>query len=197
MSYYLPASDTVYIHIPKTAGSSVSNWIKKNLNYEYEGRQHDFYRHWVKNHRVPAHHFVTVRNPYTRIFSWFHYQGRLLNDKIQQGEPLLECEEKNLEIYSKGFAHWIAMDDRPWFYKDIKRQQIQYFDRDTAIKVHIENFNNDFVKVQELVNCFDPIGVDNVSPASQLDYREYYDKKAKSFVDKLYANDLDYLGYTF
>jgi len=197
MPYYMPETDTVFIHIPKTAGSSVTSWIRNNLEFKYTDRPHDFYRHWVKKHGVPSCHFVTVRNPYIRIFSWFHFQGRLITDKIEQGEKLTSTERGNLEVYEKGFAHWIAMDDRPWFYKDIKRQQVQYFDRNTALKVHVENFDNDFVKIQEHFNCFEPIGFHNVSKSSQLDYREHYDKKSKAFVDKIYADDLAYLGYSF
>lgn len=197
MSYYLPETDSVFIHIPKTAGSSVSNWIKENLNYKVLGKQHDLYRHWCKNHGKPTYHFVVVRNPYARIFSWFHYQGRLITDKIDAGEKLTSTEEQNLEFHNKGFDHWVLNSERPWYYKDIKRQQIEYFNKDTVIKVHLENINEEFVQIQEHVNCFAPIGKDNVSTSSQLDYRDFYSKKSKQFVEKIYGGDFSYLGYKF
>ena len=63
------------------------------------------------------------------------------------------------------------------------------------IIMRFENIRKDFVQIQEMLQCWKPLGIYNSSGRSG--YEKYYDDEAIDIIKKVYKKDLDMFGYKF
>jgi hypothetical protein len=82
MAYYIPSLDLAFIHIPKNGGTSILQWIEENFEYKKIGSKHVDIKGFTAckygNVPRPRYYFSVVRNPYSRILSWFYYQEKMI-----------------------------------------------------------------------------------------------------------------------
>lgn len=207
MSIYLPHNDTVFIHIPKTGGTSILKWMQENFDdSEKRGDKHLDYWQYSKNWSVPANHFACVRNPYARVLSWFHYMGEQANARlyaVQQGtlEKAEPWDEAAWRMYKRGFKVWVreAVNNpagRMWSQQNLLKNQADWYD-DKTVKfvLRTEKLNEDFVQVQEWLNCDVPLGHHNKT--THKHYREYYDFEMKIAIQRIFEKDFDTFKYVF
>jgi hypothetical protein len=105
-------SGTMFVHIPKTAGTSIFNIIyNKGLDMwnRTSPRSHESYLSLKKNNVIDSSVFLfsVVRNPYTRTYSCFHqfnktnktnisfieYLNNIKNNNISEKTPLLHLPQ--------------------------------------------------------------------------------------------------------
>jgi len=60
----------------------------------------------------------------------------------------------------------------------------------------LENINEDFVKIQEKLNCYTPLPVRNKTK-SRIQYQEYYTSELIDTVYKMYKKDINTYKYQF
>lgn len=206
MSIYLPHNDTAFIHIPKTGGTSILRWMKENFEYEDRGDKHLDYNRYVKIYDVPTYHFACVRNPYARVLSWFHYMGEQAHSRlwaVQQGtlDQAEPWDEAAWRMYKRGFKIWVreAVNNpagRMWSNQNLLQQQADWYNSDTVkFVLKTETLSEDFIQVQDWLNCYEPLGHFNKSKAG--DYREHYDFEMKLAIQRIFEKDLDTFKYTF
>jgi hypothetical protein len=197
MAYYIPSCDIVFIHIPKTGGTSILKWIEDNLDYEKKGIKHTWINKLCNTHGPVKNHFTCVRNPYARILSWFHYQGKKSKERLDKNKAR-NYDSELFKIYQEGFNYWIKNGNPNILLNEtIKRPQTDYYNSDVLFVLKTENLSSDFIKVQKYFNCFLPLDHVNKSKSSLLNYRDEYDLESKKIVSKLYEKDLDLLKYSF
>jgi hypothetical protein len=207
MSVYLPSKDLVFIHIPKTGGTSIIRWLGEHFeNTEKRGDKHLDYNRYVKAYGVPTHHFVCVRNPYERILSWFFYMGEQAHARlaaVQAGtlEKAEDWDEAAYRMYRKGFKIWIkeAINNpmgRMWARENLLQNQVDWYDHNTIdFVLRTERLNTDFIKVQDWLGCYKPLM--HLNKSHHTYYRDYYDFEMKLVIQKYFEKDLDTYGYTF
>lgn len=197
MAFYIPSKNCVFVHIPKTGGTSVLKWISENLEYKKSSTKHCSFNKWQKQQAIKANHFTVVRNPYARILSWFNYQGKMAcNRKTSNNQR--NYDEDMIFYYKKGFEYWLERGHPGVLLnKTILTQQTDYYTSDCLFVLSTENLNNEFTLIQDYFNVFEPIKHLNKSDGSTKNYRDYYNSNTKKIVSKLYEKDLDVLGYTF
>lgn len=197
MAYYIPSHDTVFIHIPKTGGTSVLRWIEENFHYEKRGTKHSGIDKWKNTHGPVENYFTCVRNPYARILSWFHYQGKKSKERLDKNKAR-HYDQELFEIYQTGFNNWLRNGNPNVLLNGtIKRQQVDYYNSRVLFVLKTETLKEDFKKVQSYFHCYSPLDYVNKSKSSLLDYRNEYNSESKKIVSKLYEKDLDILKYTF
>lgn len=197
MAYYIPSHDTVFIHIPKTGGTSVLRWIEENFHYEKRGIKHSWIDKWENTHGPVENYFTCVRNPYARILSWFHYQGKKSKERLDKNKAR-HYDQELFEIYQTGFNNWLKNGNPNVLLNEtIKRQQVDYYNSRVLFVLKTETLKQDFKKVQSYFHCYSPLDHVNKSKSSLLDYRNEYNSESKKIVSKLYEKDLDILKYTF
>ena len=193
MSIHFPSVPATFIHIPKTGGLSFRHWAFDHL------KDFDFTRDQEHSDLIQKHKywpnlgttFTFVRNPYARLVSIYHFLG-------QRAEMSKKTDQdfKELLIFRKGFNHWIRNDVE---YGDIwskKKQQVDWFsNRQVDIILKIEEIDQDFKKIQELLNCYEPLP--HINKSIHDDYRSYYDQETKKLVENLCRKDLERFGYDF
>lgn len=165
--------ELVFIHIPRTGGSSVKNAL---------GIGEPFYKNgWHLSYsNIPTEFdnffsFAFVRNPWDRFVSIYEYQ----RSKNYKGS------EFHKQISELPFNEWIYL----FQYKDI--QQLDY------VGIKKLDFIGKFSNLKKhMKNIFD-VDVLHENKSDRLDYREYYDEKTKDFVFKIAKDDIEYFKFEF
>jgi len=205
---------TIFIHIPKCAGSGMAQKLFA-LNESGDGLSQEVDKHEsayaVANYLkydlfLQFFKFGFVRNPYDRMVSWFHYYQKLWKNPDE--EPCSQdCIDRFLEM---DFDTWI---------KSLKRHEEGGCRSETACPFHfianqyqyliwrdgrifvdfvgkVENIDEDWSYVCEKVGLpQEKLDVSNRS--DREDYRTYYTEETKAIVTAQYEKDLEYFDYSF
>ena len=177
----------LFIHIPKTGGSSVENFFTSNYSEGGLESKHKTAKAYESEFPYEFKEYFTfsiIRNPWEKCYSHYNYRAR---DNSQNGFT--------------GFS-----DFKNWILRKINsplvfQTQFDFLKNayDEILLDHIMSFEN----LQEDFNIVcDKIGI----PHSQLPhknktkhkhYTEYYDEETKSIVAEKYAKDIEYFNYKF
>jgi hypothetical protein len=187
----------IFVHIPKSAGVSVSRSLFGNLAGAHQS---------LKKYRImfapkefsEYFKFTFVRNPWDRLVSAFFFLkngGLTASDKRWSNKNLSAypdfdafvrngIQQKNI----RSFAHFRPQCD----FICLKRKQpgvdfIGYF----------ENLRADFAHVAQRLNLNSTLLEFNRTPYRKKDYREYYTDETRQIVARFYADDIEMLGYSF
>lgn len=173
----------LFVHIPKTAGSSISKILDDNNldNWKREyPRHHDPYFYLKNNNEIDekVFSFSVVRNPYTRTYSCYNqfnkanrtdisfitYLNNILEKKISEKTPLLHLPQ-SFYIVGEG--------DKIQVTKFYKFENLKELEKDLSWKIPSYNVG-DYTKDM---------------------YRDAYTNIAIDIVEKLYAFDFSAFGY--
>jgi chondroitin 4-sulfotransferase 11 len=185
----------IFIHIPKTAGTSINKML--NLEPDYEKRR-------INGHGGMAYHrkyfkkgyfsFSFCRNPWDRLFSAYFYLS---------SEKCLNWPVSNTRIHStikkyRDFKTFVNHIDESMNDKHFQHQHsfIQH-------PVYNIDFIGRFENLQEDFNTIcDKIGIPqqelpHKNKTKHKHYTEYYDDETRQIVTEKYAKDIEYFGYEF
>jgi chondroitin 4-sulfotransferase 11 len=175
----------VFIHIPKTGGSSIGSLFmpeSSNSSYSYPGKHSRLKEKNVKGYFT----FSFVRNSFAKMLS--HYTFFIKRNLDHRGS------------FSKFVKYYCSSERTGWQRNDFL-PQFDYLSLDG------ETCDIDFVgKTENLQQDFnvvcDKIGI----PQQQLPhknkskhkhYTEYYDDETREIVAEKYAKDIEYFNYEF
>lgn len=175
---YLEKHNTVFVHIPKCAGTSIENTLKavsssydytdnelllvKNKNpllgppslhhlsaREYLNRKHLSSEQWSK-----AYKFSLVRNPYSRLVSAYNYRGLSIRARIL-GKKSWTFEEFVLKFFPKFFDENYIYGHDNWTHV----KPMWHFTHDKSASyclldklVKLENLQVDLLAVQKEIH---------------------------------------------
>lgn len=211
----------VFVHIPKNAGTSISQaldlrfnhcqirkrfgikskktWKKYHLAQIYKNKvlQHLTLPNMIKINYLPFsifqnfYKFAFVRNPWDRFISEFFY---LKKDK-NFSEYLKIFNETSIQYILKNQDY------------DHVRQQVDYIQSYKNIKMdfigRFENLQEDWNKIcdnikfgNSLKYLLGQIKIDYHTNRKK-DYKNYYNSRTKKLIEKTYQQDIDTFHYTF
>jgi hypothetical protein len=199
----------IFIHIHKTAGSSVKNvlnkysWypeesiyctILKKLNLRpYTEDFHDHVRAWeIKEFISPkifseVYKFTFVRNPWDWMLSSYTYY---LKHKYMHPHSYFADQLKTF----KGFVKW-QTSNRLAFHN---QYEFIYDQKGNCLVDHIgkfENLESEFNSICNRLGIKEKLPHINIS--KELGYRHEYDDETKDIVFKYYKKDIDIFSYEF
>lgn len=200
-------NNLTFIHLPKNAGTSISQWIEQNTNYEYDGQRHQHISglplDWQDNT------FCVVRNPYQRAVSWYYFVQQMLDKKLIRTENLSFIQPQ-LEILQEGFEKFVSVYFNYVFSKSKFRNashvmtlksiaQTNFVGDDyQGIVIKYENIHQDWKIVQDIVGCHIPLPVTNITNyGNTSNWKKLYTSESKRAVSRLYQKDIELFGYTF
>lgn len=193
MAYFIPEHKTMFIHISKAGGTSVKNWLLKNFIANKVRQKHCTIDLVKKETNLKFDmHFTTVRNPFSRVHSWYwyHIQGGPKKNLPKQWTHWQHAKDI-------GFNEWIRTNSRSGGIKNsIWWNQVDFIDITLPhITCKIEMINKEFKEIQDYLDCYDPLPVSNKS--SHNHYRNDYESDTKQIIAEHFKRDLDYFNYDF
>ena len=194
---YNLSSNWAFIHIPKTGGTSINKVLESDKNTEFL-TSHDSIRLLPSNDLFT---FTFVRNPYSRLVSWWNYIQTEYQSHRQNGIPDGGEYWKNLcnEIVTKNkdFKSFVRAENPLWFPRT-SSEFISDKDENNLLDFigRTENLQEDFDYI-----C-DKIGIPrqelpHKNKSKHKSYTEYYDDETKQIVAEKYRKDIEYFKYEF
>jgi len=192
---------STFIHIPKNAGSSISQWLKINIDCYNVKRRHDTATILREKYGELGWSFCVVRNPWDRMVSLYYYKTKEPQRRIDilkqtnnhpkkhklrwQIAPL----EKQIANAEKTFEEYIL--NKSWIKE---RNQIMWHDNvDYVMKM--ETLEKDFETVQDRLNCY--VSLHKTNSTEHKSYQDLYTNAMKDIVYKHFKQDINFHNYEF
>jgi len=191
--------ELIYIHIPRTGGTSVCEALsmddRRHHNWHYHFRRHPRgWRFYLK--------FAIVRNPYSRAVSTYEYAK--LDESYWHSsinpEQAIDGKHEDYDILNsvdfrqvvkllddgilEGFE-WLAQ--WPFIYREQKLQV------DKVLK--FEDLPRCFYELMK--ECSIDATLPKLNSSGVKDYRSYYDEDIKQKIREIYSEDFRRFGYQF
>lgn len=186
----------IFIHIPKTGGTSIETHIRGNANVaKKQNNKHNTVKDYMnKTGKLFDKYFSFsfVRNPYDFLVSYYKFRMVMISGELGRTERFMYSK------YSKSnFKDWIINN----FYDDPRViTHLDFLSYDSKLKV---DFIGKFENLQEDFNIVcDKIGIvqhqlPHINKTKHKHYTVYYDDETREIVAKKYAKDIEYFGYDF
>ncbi len=191
------SSRTIFIHIPKTAGSL----IRKNI-INSEGT------HLIQKHKPDKpildldnkkfddfFIFTSIRNPWDRLISAFFHLLDPDADISDEYRELIKKFKDNFELFVKELEHdpelqnIIYLKPQIYWLKKYGKRKIDFI-------IRYEHLLEDLQKLSKIININFEI-TKKINAGKHKHYSEYYDEVTKKIVEKIYEEDIKILGYKF
>lgn len=183
----------IFIHIPKTAGTSLYNLIGYtgigHVPYQwYESRDPDKFEKYFK--------FAFVRNPWDRLVSAFFYLKKGGSNAMDKHWAF-----KNLSHYTdfEQFVQgWVNEKNIEDYFHFIPQHKF-ICDQSMSIKVdyvgRFENIDKDFDFISKKIGINDSLPY--VNKSNRKAYQSYYSKETQAIVARVYKQDVEAFNYQF
>lgn len=173
-------NDFIFIHIPKTGGSSIERFFGQDHGLPGTPPAHKNIQ-WYLNHKQSnnrLYKFSFVRNPWDMFVSLYFF-------KVHSKYRKEELEGVTFFEYIKQYDH---------------KTQLSYLTVNGKIMVdfigRFERLQEDFYKVCDALNI-PRSDLPHIIKTTHLPYREYYNTQARKIIEEIYKEDIDYFGYEF
>ena len=205
MSVYSPLK-IGYVHIPRTAGTSMSSWIIKNISGSSKLKNHQSHESasiMLKEYPQINYFFTIVRNPWSRVVSMYRFHTNKIppevdlkffsNDKLAFDEFKQKIKSLSFDEYLDNYIH---TPTNVW-YSSIT-PQIQWLDLPIGLIVKYENLNTDFEKIQKLFRNNTPLPhLNKHGHLNESHYTSFYNEHSKKRVAEIYGEDIEAFKYKF
>ena len=186
---------TIFVHIPKCAGTSIESLFYQNaIDKDVPGKHLTFREYQQKEGFKNFKYFTFVRNPWDRAVSYFFYR-----------------KKRKLDLFGyASFNDWIAFysSDDVHEYKDSHNQ---FWRACLTQKDFISTENGDMVstigKTEFLHDAWNDIkylhGIQvesklpHINRTNHMNYREHYNDETRKIIEKRFLVDIDTFKYTF
>jgi hypothetical protein len=202
----------IFIHIPKTAGSSITRalrpWSLKpkltqwrrllsHLPVREAPEKANFNQHdrasWLR-HKLPdplydgAFKFAVVRNPFDLVVSNYHHlRSRTSRRRHRQAQS---WDFKTFLHYLERKNRLARIDQTSWISDRHGHLIVDEVLRFEALAEHFDG-------LVERLDLPGDVTLPRANVNAPFDYRTHYDDEAKSIVRRLYARDFERFGYEF
>lgn len=170
----------IFLHIPRTAGTSITHALNKIPNpIDYGAYSHEqtaFYKKHYADEWSSYFKFAVVRNPYEKVYSSY---------KRRHGDRSF-----------KEYLIWLNDNDIQRSANVIGSQKLWLGDKkDSVFVIRFENLNEGWEKVQQELNIDIPLP--HINSTEKDNYKDHYTSFCRKLVEKHFEWDFNNLGYTY
>jgi hypothetical protein len=183
----LKSHNLAFIHIPKTGGISIANWLITYFkNIEIIDRHPSIFE--LKEKFQFDKSFAVVRNPWDRAVSGYF--------SILQNKPKWLTNHQKFEKEFPSFSSWLERGltlnvGSKW---TLGTSQADWID-DSCKVLKFETLNDDFIQIQDQLNFHAPLLKLNTSVHGT--YQHYYNSDQIKLIGKIFEKDIEKFKYTF
>ncbi|MEZ4888878.1 MAG: sulfotransferase family 2 domain-containing protein [Chitinophagales bacterium] len=199
--YLKNREDVIFIHITKTAGTSIRHSLDFN---KVRGSSYSKHYHSKEVQQLVgaekwdnAFKFSFVRNPWDRLFSYYRFKRR---KKIEQGIQVPEFSHDEFRKWSfelinhryqnfedRAKANFAPQKD--WLINENNEVDLDFIGR-------FETLEEDFQKICQIIGVNEKLKHHNQS-IPVYNYFDYYEKDLMDLVADFYKKDIEEFGYSF
>jgi len=200
----------LFIHIQKTAGSSITQLLSKSIPdlSSYRGT-HD-HAIWAKNDAEfiwsDYYKVAFVRNPWDRLVSWYMMITQISDSLVAQGathkiNKLWGYVLENSTSFDSFLYNCTATIDDQDGEKSFLFNQLDYV-TDNSGKI-IVDFIGRFESLHyDALHMFNQLNLSNIKLAhynasTRSHYQDYYTHATRRLIARRYERDIDFFGYCF
>ena len=214
-----PESGIIYVHIPKTGGTSIRKLLVnlKNNDVLDSDKKKYYYSEELKRRKISSIHgkardylefieqdlwskslkFASVRNPWDLMVSSYHWWLQNGNKFNRLKNMYLDISKMNFEEYLKSSYGTNMINEcvgniEDWFLDKDKNLILDGL-------VRLEHFENDFLKLIQKSNKkiynFSDLPKENVT--IRKEYQFYYNNHTSLLVEERFKFLIDYCGYKY
>ncbi len=199
MLYNINKKKVLFIHIPKTGGSSIGTILKPYMLKTPEIVGHQGYDECIKFYN-PDYIFTVIRNPWDWRSSWYHYIKEYPFDSghIFEYEKIkfLNFNEHLNWIYNEPKENFTESNYNGKVSKLFLKSQSDYIGVGNVKLLRFENIKDDFEKYMLELGL--EIKLDKkIRKSTNYNYREYYNKKSIEIVKKMWLVDINKFKYEY
>jgi len=183
-AYNITASDKhtfTWFRIAKCGTRTLLSALEQNCRLDMNG---SFLPYYPEQHAL-RFKFCMVRNPWDRLVSCYA-------DKVVGKLAFRDCWDRDFDY----FVRWCQAQDLDTCNRHIRRQTVLFPAADVDYVARFENFANEF---NYLMN--EKLGLDveitRVNRSEHSHYATYYSQETTDIVAQLYADDIEFGGYSF
>jgi len=180
----------IFIHINKTAGTSIGNAIGLPIKHHQTARE---VIHQIgKNKWNTAYKFTLVRNPWDKVVS--HYEYRRKRNKTEVGSRAISFSEwvkktygpdKDLFYYNNPKAFQTQVE---WLKDDEGRITIDFIGK-------FESINEDFDQIKHAIGL--EAELPHLNASKRAGFQSYYDDETRQIVTDWFREDIEAFNYNF
>lgn len=207
---YIEKYNTLFIHIPRTGGTSVERLFGFEGGFETYDESKGMKQDHSTVSQVKPHlanqwddlfKFSIVRNPWAKMVSMYLYR---LNSPFYLKNNF-EWENLHRARYGQNPSYEEWLETLPWTAGLPVRtlgcyNQLDYLMIDGKMQMDFvakfENLKKDWPKIQKRMKCKLKLPHINKSKKS-YDYRDFYNDKTKKIVENRFEKDIEYFGYRY
>lgn len=214
-----PESGIIYVHIPKTGGTSIRKLLVnlKNNDVLDSDKKKYYYSEELKRRKISSIHgkardylefieqdlwskslkFASVRNPWDLMVSSYHWWLQNGNKFDRLKNMYLDISKMNFEEYLKSSYGANMINEcvgniEDWFLDKDKNLILDGL-------VRLEHFENDFLKLIQKSNKkiynFSDLPKENVT--KRKEYQFYYNNHTSLLIEERFKFLIDYCGYKY
>lgn len=180
----------IFIHITKTAGTSIGNAIGLSVKHHLTARE--VIGKLGQQKWDAAYKFSFVRNPWDKLVSLYEYRRRKNKTNIASREI--------------PFTKWVNLtlgpNRDPYYFNNIKsfQPQVEWLKDEKGIITidfigKFENIRSDFEQIKQAIGTREELPHLNATVRSN--YRDYYTDETRQIVADWYQEDIGTFCYTF
>lgn len=204
----------IFIHIPKTAGMSISSFFHKGVKFHYENPDYERLFGWCPKRQIHMQHattkqlleteliteeqwnsyykFTFVRNPWDRAYSDYTWIQDFSRIKGSFKSYLNKEKEFEKILNDKTVNTYLG---------DHLLSQTDFFDFEGPYKLdfigRFENFRNDIKQVLIDLSIEKTFNVFQNKSDRNKDYSKFYTTTKKKMVEEHFKKDIKLLNYVF
>ena len=170
--------DIAFVHLPKTAGTSIGNWMKENKG------PRDYKEWWdhptlqmMIGDKKPYFTFATVRNPWDRLVSAYHFAKN-----IKSPNPNISSEQA--QFWMNNINNYKTWPDFDSWVRNLPKFKL------------LEGWGWNYMNLQ--LDWMDPrVDIEKQLVTEHKHYRDYYTDETKKLVENWFQPDIDTWKYSF
>jgi chondroitin 4-sulfotransferase 11 len=189
-----------FVHIPKSAGSSISVWLKNNkgnsdcIEFHHIHPHADYLNEQSKNFT-----FAVVRNPWDRAVSAYEYikfktpvAPKLFEEFHKNYRKITEMAEFDFKIFVK---HMDQLKIKEEFWWNLSTCQTEWIKQSTDLVLKTENLQFEFDIIKNMLSINSDLL--HINSTSHEHYQQYFDEETKSIIAKAFEADVETYKYKF
>jgi hypothetical protein len=178
MSIFVNRFRILFVHIPKTGGSSISRWLRDRGGEYSDGFIHTSLQQ-TKHDLSALWSFCVVRNPWDRMVSLYHYVCKV-----------------NPDFQNVDFHGWLQTGvsyQKHWY--SVSTPQLDWIQTKPNCIMRFESLNKEFEVVQSFFDDYTPLP--KINSTQHSPYQDYYNDWSKKLVADMFYKDIKEFNYKF